>query len=65
MKKTELTRRSSIDRIIALWQALNPDSYVEPMADTYGTFVIEYGTIETVDTRAQPPLLIEYDVSQG
>jgi tyrosinase len=44
----------SIDRILALWEAINPDSYVEPMADTYGTFVIEAGTVEDANTPLYP-----------
>jgi tyrosinase len=45
---------SSIDRIFALWEVLNPNSYVEPMADTYGTFVIEAGTAEDINTPLYP-----------
>ncbi|GAM33797.1 hypothetical protein TCE0_013r00958 [Talaromyces pinophilus] len=44
----------SIDRIFALWEVLNPNSYVEPMADTYGTFVIEAGTVENITTPLYP-----------
>ncbi|KAL1969229.1 hypothetical protein VTN77DRAFT_483 [Rasamsonia byssochlamydoides] len=44
----------AVDRIFAIWQVLNPDSYVEPMADSYGTFVLEAGTVETVDTPLYP-----------
>ncbi|KUL89658.1 hypothetical protein ZTR_00412 [Talaromyces verruculosus] len=44
----------SIDRIFALWEVLNPNSYVEPMADTYGTFVIEAGTVEDITTPLYP-----------
>ncbi|EEA23434.1 hypothetical protein TMatcc_002304 [Talaromyces marneffei ATCC 18224] len=44
----------SIDRIFALWEVLNPNSYVQPMADTYGTFVIEAGTIEDINTPLYP-----------
>ncbi|KAH8692093.1 tyrosinase [Talaromyces proteolyticus] len=45
---------ASIDRIFALWEVLNPDSYVEPMADAYGTFVIPAGGIEDVNTPLYP-----------
>ncbi|EED13327.1 tyrosinase [Talaromyces stipitatus ATCC 10500] len=44
----------SIDRIFALWEVLNPNSYIEPMADTYGTFVIETGSIEDINTPLYP-----------
>lgn len=45
---------SSIDRLLALWQVLNPDSYVEPMGDTYGNFVLQAGTIEDANTPLYP-----------
>ena len=45
---------SSIDRVFALWEVLNPNSYVEPMGDTYGTFVLEAGTVEDVNTPLYP-----------
>lgn len=35
-----------IDRCFALWQALYPDSYVEPMAAIEQTFTIRVGDIE-------------------
>ncbi|KAF4964229.1 hypothetical protein F66182_18085, partial [Fusarium sp. NRRL 66182] len=44
----------SIDRVFALWEVLNPNSYVEPMGDTYGTFVLEAGTVEDVNTPLYP-----------
>lgn len=44
----------TIDRILALWEVINPDSYVEPMADTYGTFVLEAGTVEDINTPLYP-----------
>lgn len=37
----------NIDRLVALWQALNPNSYVEPRENPYSTFTSPSGT--TVD----------------
>lgn len=39
-----------IDRCFALWQALYPDSYVEPMAAIEQTFAIRVGDIRGVDS---------------
>lgn len=40
-----------LDRIVALWQVLNPDTYVLPLPNTGGDFVKEPGTMEDVNTR--------------
>lgn len=42
---------SQIDRIVALWQVLNPDTYVLPLPNTSGDFVKEPGTMEDINTR--------------
>ncbi|CRG91699.1 hypothetical protein PISL3812_08750 [Talaromyces islandicus] len=45
---------ASIDRIFALWEVLNPDSFIQPMGDKYGTFVLQAGAIEDVNTPLYP-----------
>lgn len=51
---------SNVDRILALWQVINPNSYVQPEQNNYGTFVITPGTVENVNTRRfKPPSLTE------
>jgi tyrosinase len=42
---------SNVDRILALWEVINPNSWVAPEPNAYGTFVVQPGTIETVNTR--------------
>lgn len=43
-----------IDRLFALWQALHPDSYVEPQEYEYGNYVIPPNTVVDVNTPLQP-----------
>lgn len=43
-----------VDRLFALWQTLNPDSYVEPQEYEYGNYVIPPNTIVDVNTQLQP-----------
>lgn len=50
--------RSNVDRLFAIWQAINPDSYVQPEPNLDGTFVEAPGTIDTVDTRMSDGLAI-------
>jgi tyrosinase len=40
-----------VDRIFALWQALYPDSYVEPEAQTQSTYWYQVGDDLDGDTR--------------
>ncbi|OXV11945.1 hypothetical protein Egran_00294, partial [Elaphomyces granulatus] len=44
----------NVDRILALWQVINPNSYVQPESNNYGTFVINPGTVEDVNTPLYP-----------
>jgi tyrosinase len=53
---------SNVDRILALWQVVNPNSWVEPEKNEYGTFVIQPGAIENVNTRRFNPLRDELPV---
>lgn len=44
---------SNVHRIFAMWQAIWPDSFVEPMASVDGTFTEPKGFIETANTHKQ------------
>ncbi|KAG8845838.1 hypothetical protein FRB91_001398, partial [Serendipita sp. 411] len=44
----------NVDRIFALWQALNPTSYVTSQANSRGNFATRPGTVETADSPLAP-----------
>ncbi|OJD37056.1 tyrosinase [Diplodia corticola] len=44
----------NIDRIFAMWQVLNPDSYVEPWAQAYGTYMVNSGDVLDADSELYP-----------
>jgi hypothetical protein len=44
-------QNSNIDRIFAIWQALNNDSYISPMTNPYATFTTAPNTVADKDTR--------------
>jgi tyrosinase len=43
-----------VDRCFAIWQTLNPKSYVTPKAATYSTFTMTAGDIQDVSTPLAP-----------
>lgn len=45
---------TAVDRAFAIWQALYPDSYVEPEPSTFGTFTTNQGAIEDVNSGLTP-----------
>ncbi|RMZ79372.1 hypothetical protein DV738_g3367, partial [Chaetothyriales sp. CBS 135597] len=45
---------TNIDRQLALWQALYPDSYVEPAVNNYGSSYIIRGSTDTITTPLAP-----------
>lgn len=45
---------TNMDRITAMWQALNPDSYVKPVPNMEGDFVIPPGTVEDINSPLRP-----------
>ncbi|RKF58319.1 Tyrosinase [Golovinomyces cichoracearum] len=45
---------ANIDRLFALWQVLNPDSYLEPQEDVFGNFVIPPHSIVDASTNLEP-----------
>lgn len=45
---------SNVDRLFAIWQALNPTSYAINQLDDHGTFTISANTVETTQTPLKP-----------
>lgn len=43
-----------VDRIFAMWQILNPSSYVTPQVSLFGTFTTSIGEIENISTPLTP-----------
>ncbi|KAA8573382.1 hypothetical protein MFRU_053g00020 [Monilinia fructicola] len=43
-----------VDRCFAMWQVLNPDSYVSPTAALYSTYTIKAGSIQDASTPLTP-----------
>ncbi|KAI9739853.1 MAG: hypothetical protein M1818_004909 [Claussenomyces sp. TS43310] len=43
-----------VDRAFAMWQVLNPDSFVTPQASAYGTFTTSVGATEDFATPLTP-----------
>lgn len=41
---------SNVDRLFAMWQLLNPDVWVQPTTDTFGTYFEAPGSIDTADS---------------
>jgi tyrosinase len=44
----------NVDRLFAIWQALYPNSYVQPEPSTYGTYTTLPGTIENASSSLTP-----------
>ena len=42
---------SNVDRLFAIWQILNPDVWVQPTPDIYGTYFEAPGSLDTADSR--------------
>ena len=45
---------ANVDRLVALWQALHPDQYVQPIVNKHGTYYLPSGSTDTVDTPLAP-----------
>jgi tyrosinase len=45
---------TNVDRLWAIWGALNPNSYVQPGATDQNSFTAKRGTIEDVNTQLKP-----------
>lgn len=55
-----MLHHAMVDRLFAMWQVLNPDSYVEPQIAGSSTFVVTQGTTLTETTPLTP---FNYDSS--
>jgi len=42
-----------VDRCFALWQTINPNSYVQPSNMYSGSFTLPQGQLVNIDTRKQ------------
>ncbi|KAH6668831.1 hypothetical protein B0J14DRAFT_151352 [Halenospora varia] len=45
---------TNVDRIFAMWEAINPTSFLTPHLDSSGTFTIPIGSTDTVSTPLTP-----------
>ncbi|PBP16171.1 tyrosinase, partial [Diplocarpon rosae] len=45
---------ANVDRMFALWQAINPNAYLTPQIDQYGTFSIAANSLDTASTPLEP-----------
>lgn len=45
---------TNVDRLFALWEAVNPTSFLTPTVDSTGTFTIPIGTSDTVSSPLTP-----------
>ncbi len=45
---------ANVDRILALWQALNPDQWMDPTKNAYGSYYEPYGTIDSGSSALAP-----------
>lgn len=49
---------SMVDRVFAIWQVLNPDSFVIPQTTVFGTYTIARDTTEDANTSESDTLLM-------
>jgi tyrosinase len=49
-----MLHHAMVDRCFALWQVINPDSYVEPMPAQFSTYTIPVGSMIDMHTPLQP-----------
>ncbi|EXJ57078.1 hypothetical protein A1O7_07422 [Cladophialophora yegresii CBS 114405] len=45
---------ANVDRLFAMWQALYPDSYMEPTVNAYGSYYEPVGFVDTAATALAP-----------
>ena len=45
---------ANVDRLLAMWQALYPESYIEPTVNDYGSYYELPGTVDTGSTNLAP-----------
>jgi tyrosinase len=41
---------ANVDRLFAMWQALYPDSYIEPTVNTFGSYYEPQGSVDSGST---------------
>lgn len=51
---TSWLHHANVDRVFAMYQAINPSLYITPLADYYGTYTIVPGSIDTASTSLKP-----------
>jgi tyrosinase len=49
---------ANVDRVFAMWQALNPDSYIQPTINTYGTYYEVAGFVDSGNTSIAPRMFL-------
>jgi hypothetical protein len=49
-KVSQLISARNVDRLFAMWQILNPNTWVEPAEDTFGTYFEAPGSIDTASS---------------
>ncbi|KAF2711454.1 Di-copper centre-containing protein [Pleomassaria siparia CBS 279.74] len=49
-----MLHHANVDRLFAIWQALNPNSYVTPRKSPYATFTYKPGFVSDVNTPLTP-----------
>ena len=45
---------ANVDRLVAMWQAIHPDSFTTPQIDYNGTYTERPGTVETINNPLTP-----------
>jgi tyrosinase len=45
---------ANVDRLLAMWQVLNPDKYIEPAVNVWGTYYESPGTVESGGSSLAP-----------
>ena len=54
-------RASNVDRLFAMWQLLNPDVWVQPTTDTFGTYFEAPGSVDTADSGKDITYLAHFE----
>jgi hypothetical protein len=49
-KGSQLSPARNVDRLFAMWQILNPNTWVEPAEDIFGTYFEAPGFIDTASS---------------
>ncbi|EHK97206.1 putative Tyrosinase [Glarea lozoyensis 74030] len=49
-----MLHHTMVDRCFAIWQVINPDSYVEPMPAQFASYTVPVGSIVDMHTPLQP-----------